>query len=332
VANASTGLFGVRITALRDSESQERVALYLSGRLRGKTVEEIRGYLDRLPIVVTRRAAPDLAERIQRELSNLGAVVELEPIGAETAAPPLVPPAIAAAMPGPAAGDPALPAAPAGIPWDWRRQLGFGKAFWETLKLSLLQPNDFYARMPVRGGYFEPLLYAVITTLVGLLGGFLLQIPLTLLQAGMAGAAMSNLVAGLSLAVMLFVALIAVILSPIFIVIGEFIGAIIAHFFVWLLGGRAGFEATFRVLCFANSSQVFQVVPGLGAVIGTVWWCVLVYFGYRHAHRLEKVPAFLAMILPVLLFIILIVGFIVAVIFFILGSVGSGNLDKLIPD
>ena len=63
----------VKITSLRDSESQERVALYLSGWLRDKTVEELRGFLNRLPIIITRQATPELADRLQRELSALGA-------------------------------------------------------------------------------------------------------------------------------------------------------------------------------------------------------------------------------------------------------------------
>jgi hypothetical protein len=54
--------------------------------MRDKTVEELRGFLSHLPIIITRQASSELADRLQRELSALGVGVELSPV--ETGAAP----------------------------------------------------------------------------------------------------------------------------------------------------------------------------------------------------------------------------------------------------
>jgi hypothetical protein len=221
------------------------------------------------------------------------------------------------------------PAGP-GIPWDGRAQAGFFKAWWDTLFLSLRWPKEFYARMPVRGGYWEPLLYAVATTLVGVLVSLLWQVPLQLLPLAMSHGLMGKLGASIGMAAIAFIAFLALLLLPVFLALGEFIGAAIGHLFVKIMGGRGNYEATFRVLCFANSSQVFQVVPGFGGIIASVYWCVLVYFGYRHAHQMNKTQAIIAMFLPLALFLALIFLVVIALIAWFFGS--SGGLQKLLHD
>lgn len=330
------GLYVVRITSVRDSESQERAALYLSGWLREKSVDELRGYLNHLPIVITRQATPEIAGRLQRELTALGVGVELNPVesGAAPAAagpPPLPPPM---ATPGPRTwSDTFFPSqAPAGpgLPWDGRAQAGFFKAWWDTVFFSLRWPNEFYARMPVRGGYWEPLLYAVVSSMIGMLVSLAWQVPLQLLPLAASHGLMGKLGAGVGLAAIGLIGVLVLLGLPFFLALGEFIGAVIGHIFVLIMGGRGGFEATFRVLCFANSSQVFQVVPGFGGLIATVFWCIQVYYGYRHAHRMSQTQAIVAMLLPVALFVALLAAAVIALIVWFLGS--SGGLQKLLHD
>ena len=337
MSSIQQGLFVVRITSVRDSESQERAALYLSGWLREKSVDELRGYLSHLPIVITRQATPEIAARLQRELSALGVGVELTPI--ETGAAPASPgPLPSAPPPIPASGprtwsDSLFPSqAPAGpgIPWDGRAQAGFFKAWWDTVFQSLRWPNEFYARMPVRGGYWEPLLYAVVTTLLGVLVSLLWQVPLQMLPLAAGHGLMGKLGAGFGMAAIMLIACLLLLFMPFFIALGQFIGAVIGHIFVVVMGGRGGFQATFRVLCFANSSQVFQVVPGFGGIIATVFWCILVYHGYRHAHRMNQTQAIVAMLLPLALFMALVAAAVIAGIVWFLSS--SGGLQKLLND
>ncbi len=336
MTSVNPNLFVVRITSVRDSESRERAALYLSGWMRDKTVEELRGFLSHLPIIITRQASSELADRLQRELSALGVGVELSPVetGAAPAAagPPSLPPPIPTSAPRTWSDShfPAQLAAGPGIPWDSRRQAGFFKAWWDTLFQSLRWPNEFYARMPVRGGYFEPVLYAVITTMIGVLVSLLWQVPLQLIPLAASHGLMGKLGAGFGMAAIAFFAFLALLFLPIFLALGEFIGAAIGHIFVKIMGGQGSYEVTFRVLCFANSSQVFQVVPGLGGIIAMVFWGIQVYFGYRHAHRMNQTQALVAMFLPVALALALVVAAVVAIMVWLVGS--SGGLQKLLHD
>jgi hypothetical protein len=329
------GLSVVRIISVRDSESRERVALYLSGWMRDKTVDELRGYLSHLPIVITRQASPELADRLQRELSALGAAVELSPVAAAPAPagpPNLAPPPIPTSSPRTWSDSlfPTQPPAGPGIPWDRRQQIGVGffKAWWDNLYQSLRWPNEFYARMPVRGGYWEPLLYAVATTLVGVLVSLLWQVPFQLLPLAASHGLMGKLGISIGVAAIAFFAFLALLLLPVFLALGEFVGAAIGHIFVKIMGGQGDYEATFRVLCFANSSQVFQVVPGFGGIIATVFWCIQVYFGYRHAHRMNQTQAIIAMLLPLALFVVLVMAALVVVFIWVIGS--FGGLQKLL--
>src|SRR5262249_43663706 len=55
-----------------------------------------------------------------------------------------------------------------GLPWDRRQELGFFQAFFETLKLVLLNPSEAFTRMKPEGGLGEPLIYGLVGGCVGL--------------------------------------------------------------------------------------------------------------------------------------------------------------------
>ena len=362
------GIHVVRITALRDSESREKTALYLSGRMPGQTVEELRGYLGRLPIVITRRASRELAERIQRELAGLGATAEIEAINAEAAPPRLEPfPAAAPARPpqdfaapprpqpapggwpqphrAPAGGP--RPISPPGFwtpvdlvkapplqegnPWEMRARLGLVRAWWETLKFSLRWPEAFFSRLSGEGGYGGPLLYAMICQLLVFAVNLVWMLPFLFMLPSMAMFGLKP-AEGFSLAPLLtvggFFAL--VVLTPAAMVAFTFIAAAVMHLFVLLLGGRGGYQGTFRVVCFASSSQVLQFIPYLGSLAAFGLWFVQVYFGYCRVHRMESSNAAVAMILPAAALLLMVIVVVIAAIF--MGGSEFFNLERLIPE
>jgi hypothetical protein len=69
-----------------------------------------------------------------------------------------------------------------------------------------------------------------------------------------------------------------------------------------LLGGASrGFAATLRVMCYAQTTQLAVVLPGLGGLIGFVWRLILEIVGLSQAHKTEGWKATLAVLLPLLL-------------------------------
>src|SRR5437867_10786042 len=110
-----------------------------------------------------------------------------------------------------------------GLPWENRQERGFFNAFVETLVMVLTKPGEAFTAMRREGGLGEPLIYALIG---GCLGGIVsVLFSLGLQSVGFfanrhdAFAAMTGM--GGSAAF--------IVLVPLFIIIGLFIGSAIVH-------------------------------------------------------------------------------------------------------
>jgi hypothetical protein len=92
------------------------------------------------------------------------------------------------------------------------------------------------------------------------------------------------------------------VLVPVFVVIGLFIGAAIMHLCLMIVGGaRQPFETTFRVLAFTQGATgVLQMIPICGAAIAGVWAIVVNCIGLARAHETDLWRAVVAVFLPVI--------------------------------
>lgn len=207
--------------------------------------------------------------------------------------PPTAPP--------PPGGPPAY-AAP-GLPWDRERS---GGAFLNTLKRLTTSPVRAFAEMREKGDYAAPILFAVI---LGTLGTVVNQI--WALVWGVSGLEdyPPQLIEILSrFGDPLMVMVIGnILLTPILIPIGLFIGSAITHLILMLVGGTrdsiAGFEGTLRVLGYTSIANLAMFLPHpyLGGVVAAVWTIVLAIIGLREAHHTSTGRAVAAvLLLPVL--------------------------------
>jgi hypothetical protein len=187
------------------------------------------------------------------------------------------------------------------IPWEDPAQTGFFDRFVETVKLLATAPAEAFARMPTAGGIGKPLTFAIIVGWIGiavyslwmlLFGG--MSVPfMDQSQLGEAGA-MFGISAG--------VAIMLMVLAPIFVIIGVFFQAAILHLMLMLVGGaNHGFEATTRVCSYAQAAQLAQIVPMCGGLLAAVWSVILLIVGLSTAHGITRGKAALAVILPVAL-------------------------------
>jgi hypothetical protein len=161
--------------------------------------------------------------------------------------------------------------------------------------------------MPTTGGIGSPLIYAVV---VGWIGIAIAVVWNTLFQGMwipfMGGGEEAAVAAGFTAVWAIGMVLIA----PIFVVIGVFIGAAILHLMLMIVGGaNGGFEATVRVVCYAQTAlvcyaqtaQLAGIIPICGGLISLVWAIILYVFGLSTAHRTTQGKAVLAVLLPVVL-------------------------------
>ncbi|MEW6638001.1 MAG: YIP1 family protein [Actinomycetota bacterium] len=183
------------------------------------------------------------------------------------------------------------------------------QSFVAAVRGVVLQPVGFYRAMRKRGDLLNPLVFALVcATISAILGGIIgFLIGLAGGQQGV-GEAFVGLISG-------------IIFAPIFAAIGLFIGAGIAHLLVMLIvgSGNAGFEATFRVVSYAQVTQLVGWIPLIGGLIAGIWGIVLSILGIREAHATTTGKAALVVLIPaaIVLLLVLILGALIgAAIFF----------------
>ena len=163
--------------------------------------------------------------------------------------------------------------------------------------MVLTKPANAFTAMKREGGLGEPLIYMVIGGSFGMIVYFLFMF---LLQSIGFMADSRNAMAGIVGMGIGFVFML--ILMPLFVAIGAFIGSGILHVCLMIVGGaKQPFETTFRVVCFAaGSAYPLIIVPFCGGVICGVWNIVLQCIGFARAHETDTGRAVLAVFLPLI--------------------------------
>src|SRR5207244_4007819 len=195
------------------------------------------------------------------------------------------------------AATPEAAAPRSGLPWEHRQERGFFNAFVETLVMVLTKPGEAFAVMKREGGLGEPLIYALIG---GSIGGIVsLLFSMGLQSVGFFAnrhdtfAAMAGIGAGSAA---------FIVLIPLLVIIGLFIGSAIVHLCLMIVGGaNHSFETTFRVLAFSQGSAgPLQMIPICGGLISGVWALVCNCIGLARAHDTDTGRAVLAVFLPLI--------------------------------
>jgi hypothetical protein len=173
----------------------------------------------------------------------------------------------------------------------------------ETTRQVLTEPTAFFRRMSVTGGLGSPLLYGVIAGWIGLTAaafyqaiwgsivgrGFMPWVP----EAGRLPELVDWLGSWAAFAGQ-------VIFGGVAVVIMTFIAAGIVHLMLLLLSGaRGGFEATFRVVCYAQATSLLLLVPFCGFPVAVVWRVVAYVIGLAQAHGIGYGRALAAVLLPI---------------------------------
>ena len=197
-----------------------------------------------------------------------------------------------------------VPPATSGTPWERRDRIGFLAGLVETTQQVFSRPAEFFRGMPVTGGLGGPLLYGVAVGYVGLLASAVYNATFQALvgpelfglsRRGELERLLPYLQGGLGLAMQL-------ILGPLLIAIGLFIFAAIVHLLLMLLGGAPrGFEATFRVGCYAEAAALLRVIPFCGSLLSAACFLFFAIIGLSEAHGISKGRAAVAVLLPLLL-------------------------------
>ena len=184
-----------------------------------------------------------------------------------------------------------------GLPWENRQQRGIFNAFVETLVMVLTKPGEAFSIMKREGGLGEPLIYALIGGCLGGIVSFLFSMGLQ--SAGFFADRHDPFgsIVGMGMGSVAFV-----ILIPLLVVIGLFIGSAIVHVCLMIVGGaNHSFETTFRVVAFSQGSVgPLQMIPVCGGLISAVWGLICNCIGLARAHDTDTGRAVIAVFLPLI--------------------------------
>jgi hypothetical protein len=214
-----------------------------------------------------------------------------------TAAAPSPPPVTLTAAPAATAAPGETPPSRIGLPWDEREQKGWFNAFIETLQMVLTRPDYAFRAMKVDGGLAGPIIYALIGGCVGGVVSFLFSLGLQSIGLTAGRHNTFAVLTGIGAGSVAFV-----ILLPIIIILGLFIGGAIVHVCLMIVGGaNKPFETTLRVLAFTHGSTgPLQMIPLCGGIIAGIWGLVVNCIGLARAHETETGRAVLAVFLPLI--------------------------------
>jgi len=192
-----------------------------------------------------------------------------------------------------------VPAGRSGTAWEDRENTGFLTGLFRTLKETIFAPSQFFKKMAVTGGLTDPLLYAMIVGMVGIIFFYfwdiLLRTPLqSFMTPELRAAADRSLVSSMGTAV-------TAVLMPFVLIFWLFAVSGMLHLFLLMVrGARAGFEATFRVVSYGVSPLVFLVIPVCGMPVTSVWIMTLAIIGLKEAHEISGGKAAFAVLFPLL--------------------------------
>ncbi len=143
-----------------------------------------------------------------------------------------------------------------------------------TMRGVIFNPIGFFRTMPRSGGFIEPVIFvASMSFIVGIIN--LILWPLDLGFATSFG-----------------MALLYVVITPVFVVIFSFVGAAIL-FVIWkIMGSQESYETAYRCGAYAAAitpvTTIVGVVPYIGSVVGLVWMAYVIVSASIEVHGIKQ--------------------------------------------
>ena len=198
---------------------------------------------------------------------------------------------------------PIAPAPAAGLPWE-EPNAGLGSIVPTTVRI-IASPIEAFAQMSLTVDLVRPIAYFVTWALIGAcisqIWSFVFFDFFVGVVRSFAGSQFERFAPFLQRPGSLQLVL-GLVITPLVALIVLFVWAALVHLALTLLGGaNRGFAATLRVMCYAQTTQLAVVLPGVGGLIAFVWRLILEIVGLSQAHKTEGWKAALAVVLPLLL-------------------------------
>jgi hypothetical protein len=181
-------------------------------------------------------------------------------------------------------------------PWERRAEIGLRDGILQTIKPAAFSPKAFFRHTAVQGGVKEPLAFGILFGSIGLMLELFWEF---LMGEGSLSSIQVDFMAdyGTSL-----VFLAATILCPLAATFMICMTSLIVHLLLSVVGGgKNGFEATFRVICYSQAAQLWALIPWAGGLIASLWLVVVQVIGIREIHGVSYARVLIAFLVPAVL-------------------------------
>jgi hypothetical protein len=181
-------------------------------------------------------------------------------------------------------------------PWETRAEIGLAQGILQTTKEVTFSPRAFFRHTAAEGGVREPLAFGILFGSIGLMLGLFWQVlmsegSLSSIQIRFLGDYGTGLV---------FLA--AAVLCPLASTVMICLTSLIVHLLLIVVGGgKKGFEATFRAVCYSQATQFWALIPYVGGLLATLWLVVVQVIGIREIHEVSYTRVLIAFLIPVIL-------------------------------
>jgi hypothetical protein len=194
------------------------------------------------------------------------------------------------------------PAVGGTIPWE-QGEGGIFAKWWQTTYGGLFSPTQTFSQMPVSGGFGQPLIYFMVSSLLASLVTMGIVVVIFLVAAPFLSGEEGGAEAATALGVQLIIQVISSLLSAVVgVVMSAFVGGGIIHLCLMIFGAAGrGYEATYRATCYSGGAgYALCMVPVLGWIAAIVWYPIIYVIALKEAQQAEYWRVILAVLLPAL--------------------------------
>ena len=181
-------------------------------------------------------------------------------------------------------------------PWERREEMGLGYGILKTARQAAFSPRAFFRHTAVEGGVREPLAFGILFGSIGLMLELFWQL---LMGEGSLTSIQLDFMADYG-ASLVFLA--AVILCPLAATLMICMTSLVVHLLLSVVGGgKNGFEATFRAICYSQAAQLWALIPYVGGLIASLWVIGVQLIGIREIHGVSYIRVLVAFFVPAVL-------------------------------
>jgi len=178
-------------------------------------------------------------------------------------------------------------------PWERRAETGLIRGIFLTAKQVIFSPREFFRKTVTEGGLREPLAFGILFGSFGFLVELFWQFvegegDLSSIQPDALGDYGTGLI---------FLG--AAVLCPLAATVLICLTSLILHLLLTVVGGgKKGFEASLRTVCYSQATQIWALIPYVGAPVATLWLVVVQVIGLREIHEVSYARVLVAFLIP----------------------------------